>query len=230
MDSGRTAPSAPVVAIVDRHAWYDPAIEAAELARAGAQTVVSWAQIPDRPPEADQRIAADDLPPQALSRITSAFVGPSITTEDRVIEMAKSASGILVVRANISARVMDELPLLKVIGRYGVGVDNIDTDAAEERGIAVVYAPGFCAREVADHTLMMLLACSRRLEPLHRALIDNVWARDAATPMQAVYSQTLGLIGFGQIAREVARRAKAFGMTILAHDPFVAEDEMAGQA
>ena len=223
--SGHQPPSAPIVAIVDRHAWYDPAIEAEELARVAAKVIVSWAAIHDRPPQANHGFPAGDLSREALSRITSGFVPPSITTEERVIEMAKSAAGILVVRANISARVMDALPRLQVIGRYGVGVDNVDTAAAEERGIAVVYAPGFCAREVADHTLMLVLACSRKLEPLHRAMTMNIWGRDAASPMRALFTQTLGLIGFGVIAREVAARAKGFGMEILTCDPFLADSE-----
>lgn len=223
--SKNRAPPAPIVAIVDRHAWYDPAIEADELARAGAKAIVSWARIPDRPPQTNHGFPAGDLSREALSRITSAFVPPSVTTEERVIEMANGAVGVLVMRANISARVMDALPRLKVIGRYGVGIENIDTAAAQDRGIAVVYAPGFCAREVADHTLMMVLACSRKLEPLHRAMTMNTWARDAASPMRALYTQTLGLVSFGEIAREVATRAKAFGMQILTHDPFVADSE-----
>ncbi|MEP6784039.1 MAG: C-terminal binding protein [Acidobacteriota bacterium] len=224
--AGSRASSTPIVAIVDRHAWYDPAIEAGELARVAAKPVVSWAGIPDRPPQTNHGFPSGGLSREALSRITSAFVSPSITTEDRVIEMAGSAAGILVVRANISAHVMDALPRLQVIGRYGVGVDNIDTAAADERGIAVVYAPDFCTREVADHTLMLLLACSRKLEPLHRAMTMNTWGRDAASPMRALFGQTLGLVGFGRIAREVAARAKAFGMDVIACDPFLADRDL----
>ena len=208
------------VAIVDRHAWYVPDIERNVLARSGASVEVSWSRIAQRPPQADAGAAnADEA--RALSPITSGFVPPSITTEDRVIEMARDADGILCVRADITAKVMDALPRLKVVGRYGIGLDNIDTEAAAERGIAVVYAPGFCAREVADHTMAMLLACSRKLEPLHRALLQGTWGRDAASPMSALYAQTVGLIGFGQIGRAVATRARAFGLRVLAFDPAV---------
>ena len=213
----------PVVAIVDRHAWYVPLIEAEELARAGAKVVVSWAEQANRPPQTEAGLDGSAGAPETLSRISAGFVPPSVTTEDRVIEMAAGADGILVVRADITARVMDALPKLKVIGRYGIGLDNVDTTAAAERGIAVVYAPGFCAREVADHTLAMLLACSRKLVPLHRAMTDNHWARDTAAPIRGLFTQTLGLVGFGQIAREVAKRAQAFGIRVLAHDPLVTD-------
>jgi D-3-phosphoglycerate dehydrogenase len=213
-----------IVAVVDRHAWYVPAIEAEELARAGAKVDVSWAQQADRPPQTNAGLGEGETP-EALSRISSAFVPPSITTEDRVIGMARHADGILVVRADITARVMDALPRLKVVGRYGIGLDNIDTAAADARGISVVYAPGFCAREVADHTMTMLLACSRKLEPLHRAMAENRWTRDTASPMRGLFTQTLGLIGLGQIGREVTKRAHAFGMRVVAYDPMVSDED-----
>jgi D-3-phosphoglycerate dehydrogenase len=208
------------IAIVDRHAGYVPEIEQSVLARSGASVEVSWSKVAQRPPQADVGAEnADEA--RALSRITSGFVPPSITTEDRVIDMARDADGILCVRADITAKVMDALPRLKVVGRYGIGLDNVDTAAAAERGVAVVYAPGFCAREVADHTMAMLLACSRKLEPLHRGMLQGTWGRDAASPMRALYSQTLGLVGLGQIGRAVAARAKAFGLRVLAFDPAV---------
>lgn len=209
------------VIIVDRPSWYEPVIERDELSRAGAEVLVGWAEVPDRPPEADHGYPAGDLTRGALSRITAAYVPQSITTEERVVEMARGAAGILAVRATMSARVMDALPDLRVIGRYGIGVDNIDTAAATARGIAVVNAPGFCAREVAEHAMMFVLACGRKLGWLDKALRRGTWGRDQASPMRALFSQTLGLVGFGQIGREVARRAAAFGMTILVHDPYV---------
>jgi len=213
------------VCILDRHAWYQPTIESKALARVGATIEVSWAKQANQP---DQVLAGridDPVQCEFMSRITSAFVPPSITNEQRVIEMAQNADGILVVRADITARVMDALPRLKVVGRYGIGLDNIDTEAAAQRGIAVVYAPGFCAREVADHTLSMLLACSRKLFKLNSAMHNNYWARDTASPMSALYSQTMGLIGFGQIGRETARRALAFGLRIIVHDPILNVEE-----
>jgi D-3-phosphoglycerate dehydrogenase len=207
------------VAIVDRHAWYVPAVEEEVLAAVGARVEVSWARVADRPAEADAGRPADAAAREHASRISAAFVPPGITTEDRVIEMARNADAILVVRADMSVRVLDALPRLRVIGRYGIGVDNIDLDAADARGIAVVNAPGFCAREVADHTMALLLACSRKVEPLHAALMRGDWGRNIASPMHALYTRTLGLVGFGQIGREVAKRAQAFGITVLAHDP-----------
>jgi D-3-phosphoglycerate dehydrogenase len=215
----------PRIVIVDRLAWYRPVIEQEELASLGADLVVGWAETNPRPEAADRGRPASDEECEQLSRISSAFVPPATTTEDEVIRMAADADAILVVRASITARVMDALPRLRVIGRYGVGVDNIDVEAARERGIGVVNAPGFCAREVADHTMMLLLACSRRLGFLEACRRAGRWARDDAGPIRALFSQTVGLIGFGQIGRQVARRAQAFDLEVLVHDPMVGADE-----
>jgi D-3-phosphoglycerate dehydrogenase len=217
------------VVVVDRPSWYEPVIERQELARAGAEVVVGWAHQADRPAEADRGFPLRDLSREALSAITADLVPPSVTTEARVIRMAEGCAGILAVRANISAGVMDALPDLRVVGRYGIGVDNIDIEAATARGIAVVNAPGFCAPEVADHTLMCVLACARKLRALDSWMRQGVWARDKASPMPAVSSLVLGLIGFGQIGREVARRAAAFEMGVIVYDPYVRAEE-AGQA
>jgi D-3-phosphoglycerate dehydrogenase len=213
------------VVVVDRPSWYEPVIERQELARAGAEVVVGWAHQADRPPEADRGFPLRGLSREALSVITADLVPPSVTTEARVIKMAEGCAGILAVRANISAGVMDALPDLRVVGRYGIGVDNIDVEAATARGIAVVNAPGFCAPEVADHTLMCLLACARKLRALDAWMRQGVWARDKASPMPAVSSLVLGLIGFGQIGREVARRAAAFRMSVIVCDPYVQAEE-----
>ncbi len=207
------------ITIVDRHAWYDPQIEREALAPMGIEVRVGWTGVEGRPRAVDAG-PTDATEIASLSRITSGFVPPSITTPERVVEMARDADGILVVRADINAAVMDALPRLKVIGRCGIGLDNIDTAAAAERGIAIVYAPGFCSPEVADHTMAMLLACARKLEPLHRKLRDHgVWGRDIASPMTALRASTVGLVGFGAIGQGVAERARAFGMRVVAADP-----------
>ena len=216
------------VILVDRPSWYEPVIERQELARADADVVVGWAEMPEPPPQAAQGYPAGDLSREHLSGITAAYVPPSLTTEERVIQMAQGAVGILAVRANMSARVMDALPTLRVIGRYGIGVDNIDIEAATTRGIAILNAPGFCAREVAEHTLMFILASGRKLGFLDKSMRRGEWPRDKASPMRALFTQTLGLVGFGQIGREVARRAAACGMAILACDPYLNSAEATG--
>lgn len=211
----------PRVVIVDRPSWYEPVVEREELARAAAEVIVGWAEVSDRPPQADHGYPLGDYTREALSRVTAALVPPAVTTPARVIAMAQDAEAVFAVRADVNAGVMDALPRLRVIGRYGIGVDNIDVEAATRRGLAVVNAPGFCIREVAEHTLMFVLACARKLHRLNAGMHRGEWGRDVAAPLHGVYTQTLGLVGFGQIGREVARRAAAFGMTLLAADPYL---------
>jgi D-3-phosphoglycerate dehydrogenase len=109
-----------------------------------------------------------------------------------------------------------------VIDRYGIGLDNVDLAAARDRGVVVVNAPGFCAREVADHVMMFVLALSRRLLFIDARIRAGYWARDDASLMRALYTQTLGGgVGFGAIGQEVARRAAGFGITVIVLDPRV---------
>ena len=206
------------VVIVDRHAWYLPVIEQEEFNKIGAKVLVGWAETQPRPAAAEQGDPKDEQERARLSRITSGFVPVSVTTEDEVIRMAKNATAILVAHAKISARVLSALPDLRVIGRYGVGLDNIDLVATKNNGVAVVNAPGFCAREVADHTMMFVLALSRRLLFMDTKMRTGYWARDNASPMRALYAQTLGIIGFGTIGQEVAQRANSFGLNVIAYD------------
>ncbi len=109
---------------------------------------------------------------------------------------------------------------LLVVGRAGVGLDNIDTRAATERGVMVVNAPESNITSAAEHTLAMLLAQARNIPQAHAALVDRRWERSQWEGVE-VADKTLGVIGLGRIGTLVAKRAAAFGMRIVAHDPFV---------
>ncbi len=118
-----------------------------------------------------------------------------------------------------------------VIGVGSVGVDMVDVDAATEAGIVVTNVPDVFIEEVADHTLMLLLACARRVTLMDRMVREGRWyeGRPLLNQVPRLWGQTLGLISFGNVARAVARRAKAFGMHILAFDPFVSELKITGE-
>jgi D-3-phosphoglycerate dehydrogenase len=109
---------------------------------------------------------------------------------------------------------------LRVIGRAGVGVDNIDVDAATERGIAVLNAPSGNTISAAELAFALLLAVARRISPADRSMKQGEWDRKSFNGTE-LYGKTLGLIGAGRIGGEVARRARAFGMTVVAYDPFL---------
>jgi D-3-phosphoglycerate dehydrogenase len=115
---------------------------------------------------------------------------------------------------------------LKVVGRAGIGVDNIDIPAATAQGIVVMNTPGSNSVATAEQTMTLMLAVSRHTVPAHNSLAAGEWNRAQFTGVE-LHGKVLGIVGFGRIGRLVAERAKAFGMTVLAHDPFVKAEDAA---
>ncbi|MBA3945183.1 MAG: phosphoglycerate dehydrogenase, partial [Herpetosiphonaceae bacterium] len=134
----------------------------------------------------------------------------------------------LVVRSQtkVTADLLGAGSNLKVVGRAGTGVDNIDQRAATERGILVVNAPASNSIAVAELTLALILSIARQLPQAHMSLIGGKWERGKFMGTE-VRGKTLGLLGLGRIGAEVARRARAFDMTVLAYDPFISEERAA---
>jgi D-3-phosphoglycerate dehydrogenase len=115
-------------------------------------------------------------------------------------------------------------PMLEVIGRAGVGLDNIDVEAAEARGIVVVNAPDASTISAAEHTMALLLAQARRIPEADASLRAGRWERKELSGVE-LYGKTLGIVGLGRIGAQVAKRAAAFGMRIIAFDPIVGADQ-----
>ncbi|MFB6081677.1 MAG: C-terminal binding protein [Halanaeroarchaeum sp.] len=130
--------------------------------------------------------------------------------------------------APYTADVIDSLERCRVVVRCGIGVDAIDVERATERGVYVANVPTYCQDEVSEHAMMLTLALQRNLATYDRTLKDGVWRQDvAAEPVHRLRGQTLGLVGFGTIARLVAEKALAFGMDVVASDPYVDAEAMA---
>ena len=131
----------------------------------------------------------------------------------------------LVVRSEtkVSAEVVEAGKRLRVIARAGIGVDNIDVDAATSAGIAVVNSPTGNIVAAAEHTMALMLALSRNIPRAHQSMKDGQWRRSAFVGIE-VRNKTLGIIGLGRVGSEVALRARSFGMRLVAYDPFVAPD------
>ena len=125
----------------------------------------------------------------------------------------------------ITADIMARMPNCKIISRYGIGVDTIDLAAATEAGIIVTNNPTYCIEEVAEHTLAMLLTCARKIAFYDRLVRGGEWAVPPGKPMFRIAGSTVGLIGFGNIARRVARGAASLDMRVLYSDPFVEEGQ-----
>ena len=131
----------------------------------------------------------------------------------------------IVVRSatTLTAELIDRATRLKVIGRAGVGVDNVDVDAATRRGIVVANAPESTVVSAAEHTIGLLVALARNIPQAHAALKQGRWERKTYGGIELA-GKTLGVLGFGRIGQQVARRAGGLGMRVLAYDPFVAPD------
>ncbi len=141
-------------------------------------------------------------------------------SEDGLIANVRDADVVLVAAAPITRRVLENLPRCRAVVRYGIGVDNVDLEAATDQGIVVAHVLDFCAEEVSNHAIALLLALARRLLPLHRDTASGGWRRAHAQRLEPVHGQTLGIVGFGNIGRALARKALAFGLRVLAHDPY----------
>ena len=131
---------------------------------------------------------------------------------------------IAVVAAKLNADMITRMVKCRAIGRYGTGTDNIDKAEATAQGIVVTNVPDFCLSEMADHTMALLLGLARRLVVMDRSTRTGDWQARVRQPVRRVAGKTLGLIGFGRIGKEVARRAAAFDLRTVVFDPFVDHD------
>jgi D-3-phosphoglycerate dehydrogenase len=142
----------------------------------------------------------------------------------QLAERIADYDGIVIRSATkLTADLIEKADRLKVIGRAGVGVDNVDVDAATKRGIVVANAPQSNVVAAAEHTIALMLALARNVPRGHASLIDGRWERSKLGGTE-LYEKTLGILGFGRIGQLVAQRAKAFGMNILAFDPYVSAE------
>ena len=147
-------------------------------------------------------------------------------TPDQFIAEAADCDALLNTYAGpITADTMSKMPQCKIIARYGIGVDTIDLDAATAAGIIVTNNPTYCIEEVAEHTMALLLSAARKITFYDRQVRAGKWEVPPGKPIQRLAGSTIGLVGFGNIARQVAIRAAAFGMKVLYADPFVKDGQ-----
>jgi D-3-phosphoglycerate dehydrogenase / 2-oxoglutarate reductase len=157
----------------------------------------------------------------ALARVDPDVRRARSGSADDILAVARDADAILVTYAKLPGDLLRALTRCKVIGRFGLGVDNIDVKAAAECGIVVTYVPDYCMQEVSDHAMALILALARKV-PFSNALVQaGRWEMPAVAPLRRLNGQVLGLIGFGNIPRALAPKAKAFGLQVIAHDPYV---------
>jgi len=154
-------------------------------------------------------------------------IQPICKTEDDVIRRCGDAGVLLVQWAPVTRRVLQSLPRVKCVVRYGIGVDNIDLDAATELGVIVANVPRYCVEEVSNHTLAMILSLGRRIPQNHNQVMRGGWGINPFRPIPAFSDMRLGLVGFGAIGQRVAEKARAFRFQVMAFDPYAPDSVFA---
>ncbi len=168
------------------------------------------------------KLGADGL--QVLSDATDVHVDVNTgLTEDELCAIIGDYDALIIRSGTqVTAPVLKAADQLKVIGRAGVGIDNVAVDDATRKGVIVMNTPDANTIATAEHAMALLMASARNVVAAHNSLADGRWERSGFTGVE-LKGKTLGIIGFGRVGRAVAERAQAFGMTIVAYDPFVAE-------
>lgn len=141
-------------------------------------------------------------------------------TEADVIAMGEAADALLVEYAPVTAAVLDRLPRCRIVVRHGVGLDTVDLAAAAARGVYVANVPDYCVEEVSDHALALLLAAARKVVIHDRLVSAGRWDAMQERPLHRLQGRSLGLVGFGNIARRLGRKAAALGLQIHTYDPY----------
>jgi D-3-phosphoglycerate dehydrogenase len=165
-----------------------------------------------------------------LEGLGAEFIEKTLLTEDELIAECADADALLILREPITPRVIAALKKCKVIGRFGVGLDTIDVPAATAAGMMITNVPDSNIDEVSTHALAMILSLVRRLKTFDTAVRAGRWKALAdGDGITRPDRQTLGLVGFGQIGRLTAKKAKAFGYQIIAYDPYMPADRIAAE-
>lgn len=158
-----------------------------------------------------------------LEKVGDVSVAPRSIGEHELAELARDCSGLVLGGNRFGREAIMMAKGLKVISRHGVGVDNVDLEAATERGIVVTYTPGANADSVAEHTFALLLGLVRKIAPADGSIREGEWRSLEFMGFELV-GKTLGIIGLGAIGSRVAKRAMAFGMSVVAYDPYVGKE------
>jgi D-3-phosphoglycerate dehydrogenase / 2-oxoglutarate reductase len=174
-----------------------------------------------------QILAADGVSPKGIALLTEkpqfkVQVSGGLKEDELIARIGEFDALIVRSQTKVTAKALAAAPRLKVIGRAGVGVDNVNVEAATERGIVVMNTPGGNTISTAEHTFSLLLSLARRIPQAHASMAAGKWDRKSFEGTELCH-KTLGIVGMGRIGGEVARRAIAFGMNVIAYDPYLVQ-------
>jgi len=174
----------------------------------------------------DQHRFPIEVEKDILARVGVELLPFVCKTEEDTIAACRDAHAILTAAAPFNRRVIAELRGALVICRYGIGVDTVDIPAATEHGIIVANVPDFCFDQVADTAMSLILSVPRKVTYLSNLIRQGVYRRELAVPIHNFRGATLGLVAFGNIARNVVWKAVPFGFRIIAYDPYVKPEDV----
>jgi D-3-phosphoglycerate dehydrogenase len=161
---------------------------------------------------------------ELLSRIGAELRLAKEPTAESILGVARDADALLATYAKITAEMIPQMKRCRIISRFGIGVDNVDIAAATKAGIVVTRVPDYCIDEVSDHTLALLLALVRKIPSSNARTHAGRWEMPAVVPIHRLRGSILGLVGFGRIPQLVAPKAQAFGIKVVAYDPYIGEE------
>jgi D-3-phosphoglycerate dehydrogenase / 2-oxoglutarate reductase len=161
---------------------------------------------------------------EVLSRVGADLRLAKEPTPESILGVARNADALLATYAKITGDMIPQMSRCRIISRFGIGVDNIDIAAATKAGIVVTKVPDYCIDEVSDHTMALLLALVRKIPSSNARTHAGHWEMPAVVPIHRLRGSILGLVGFGRIPQLVAPKAQAFGIKVVAYDPFVGAD------
>lgn len=159
---------------------------------------------------------------QVLAGLNAELQLASAATPEAILAVARQADALMVTYAKITGDIIQQLERCRIIARFGIGIDNIDVDAASQAGIVVTYVPDYCLDEVSDHALALLLALARKVTYANQLVQAGRWEMPAVVPLRRLRGRTLGLVGFGKIPQLLAPKAQAFGLKVITFDPYIA--------
>ncbi len=159
-----------------------------------------------------------DLERAILAEIGAEIVEPPGTDEQALIEAAHEVDAIGTCWARVTSTVIESAPKLRVVARFGIGLDNIAVETATRRRIPVTYVPDYCVVEVSDHVMALLMAAARKVAFFHHRTKQGEYNLRAGLPLRRIAGKTLGLVGLGRIGQAIVPKARAFGLRIVAHN------------
>lgn len=165
---------------------------------------------------------------QILSDVGADVIVAESGNGDELISLATNVDGILTCWKPVRECVISTASKCQIIARYGIGLDNIDVEAATKNGIIVTNVPAYCVDEVSDHAMALLLACARNIPIFNSTVKSNIWDQNIGQQMNRLRDKTLGIVGFGHIGRAIIPKAMAFGLKVKVYSPRTTQ-ELIGQ-